>query len=367
MARARLRDLGISIGHLPTGPYNAITDVEGVLVGQYTLIHDTPHVARTGVTMIVPRNGNIWADAAFAGSFIFNGCGEMTGLAWIEEAGMMHTPIGITNTNSVGVVRDAIAAYPTEQAKQGQAPASIASSWDGSLPIAAETWDGWLNDIAAFQVTKEHAHEALKAAKTGPVAEGNVGGGTGMICHEFKGGIGTSSRLVDSASGRYTVGVLVQTNYGSRPLLRVDGVPVGRELGFERVPSPWLKKATDGSIIVVIATDAPLLPIQCKRLAKRATVGLSRVGSIGSNGSGDIFLAFATGNHLPAPAPAGPYDLKMIPHDHLDSFFEGVAEAVEEAILNALTAAETMVGWQGRTVYALPLDNLQRIMKKYQP
>ena len=364
MKRARLRDLGIAIGHLPTGPYNAITDVPGVLVGHSTLIHDTPHVARTGVTMIVPRDGDIWADHAFAGAFSFNGCGEMTGLAWVDESGMMHTPIGITNTNAVGVVRDAIAAYPTEQAKQGHVPASIASSWDGSLPIAAETWDGWLNDIAAFQVTKEHAYEALIAAKSGPIAEGNVGGGTGMICHEFKGGIGTSSRLIDSPSGRYTVGVLVQTNYGSRSLLRVDGVPVGRELGFERVPSPWLEKVSDGSIIVVIATDAPLLPVQCKRLAKRATVGLACVGGIGSNGSGDIFLAFATGNHLSVPATA-PYTLKMIPHDHLDNFFEGVAEAVEEAILNALTAAETMVGWQGRTAYALPLDDLQRIMKKY--
>lgn len=364
MTRARLRDLGISIGYFATGPYNAITDVPGVLVGHRTLIHDTPHVTRTGVTMIVPRDGAIWGDHAFAGAFSFNGCGEMTGLAWVEESGMMHTPIGITNTNSVGVVRDAIAAYPTEQAQQGRVTASIASSWDGSLPIAAETWDGWLNDIAAFQVTKAHALEALTVAKSGPVAEGNVGGGTGMICHEFKGGIGTSSRLIDSPSGRYTVGVLVQTNYGSRSLLRVDGVPVGRELGFEHVPSPWLERASDGSIIVVIATDAPLLPIQCKRLAKRATVGLARVGGVGANGSGDIFLAFATGNHLPVPVTA-PYTLKMIPHDHLDSFFEGVAEAVEEAILNALTSAEMMVGWQGHTTYALPLDDLQRIMKKH--
>ncbi len=185
-----------------------------------------------------------------------------------------------------------------------------------------------------------------------------------MICHEFKGGIGTASRLVKPPGGSYTIGVLVQTNYGSRSLLRVDGVPVGRELGFERVPSPWLEKTHDGSIIVVIATDAPLLPVQCKRLAKRATVGLARVGSIGNNGSGDLFLAFATGNHVPAPATV-PFELKMLPHDHLDIFFEGVAEAVEEAILNALTAAETMVGWKGRTAHALPLDELQRIMGKY--
>jgi D-aminopeptidase len=366
MTRARLRDLGISIGHFPTGPFNAITDVPGVLVGHRTIIHDTPRVARTGITMIVPRDGDIWTDHAFAGVFSFNGCGEMTGIAWVDESGMMHTPIGITNTNAVGVVRDAVAAYPTEQAKQGNVSAPIASSWDGSLPIVAETWDGWLNDIAAFQVTKEHTYEALKAATSGPVAEGNVGGGTGMICHEFKGGIGTSSRRIDSPSGRYTIGVLVQTNYGSRSLLRVDGVPVGYELGFEHVPSPWLEKASDGSIIVVIATDAPLLPIQCKRLAKRATVGLARVGGVGNNGSGDIFLAFATGNHLRVPATA-PYTLQMIPHDHLDGFFEGVAEAVEEAILNALTSAETLVGWEGRTAYALPLDNLQRIMRRYRP
>ncbi len=360
----RLRNLGISIGRLPTGPYNAITDVPGVRVGHTTLIHDTPRVARTGVTMIVPRDGAIWTDHAFAGSFSFNGCGEMTGLAWVNEAGMMHTPIGITNTNAVGVVRDAIAAYPSEQAQPESVLASIASSWDGSLPIAAETWDGWLNDINAFHVTKEHAYAALTAATSGLVAEGNVGGGTGMICHEFKGGIGTSSRLVDALDGHYTLGVLVQTNYGSRSLLRVDGVPVGREIGFEHVPSPWLEKTHDGSIIVIIATDAPLLPIQCTRLAKRATVGLARVGGIGANGSGDIFLAFATGNHLPVPTTV-PYTLKMIPHDSLDIFFEAVAEAVEEAILNALTVAETLIGWKGRTAYALPLDRLQHIMKKY--
>ncbi len=366
MTRPRLRELGITIGHLPTGPYNAITDVPGVLVGHTTFIHDTPRVARTGVTMIVPRSGDIWADHAFAGAFSLNGCGEMTGLVWVEESGIIHTPIGITNTNSVGIVRDAIAAYPTDSAQQGTNPASIATSWDGSLPIVGETWDGWLNDISAFQVTKEHAQQALTLASSGPVPEGNVGGGTGMICHEFKGGIGTSSRLVDVLGSRYTLGTLVQTNYGTRSLFRVDGVPVGRELGFEHVPSPWLEKATDGSIIVVIATDAPLLPVQCKRLARRASIGLARVGSIASNGSGDIFLAFATGNSLPVPSSAI-YNLKMLPHDSLDPFFEAVAEAVEEAILNALTAAETMVGWKDRTAYALPLDDLQRIMKKYRP
>ena len=362
---ARLRDLGITIGHLPIGPYNAITDVPGVRVGHTTILQDTPRMARTGVTMIVPRDGTIWTDHAFAGAFSFNGCGEMTGLAWIQESGMLHTPIGITNTNSVGVVRDAIAAYPLEHTQSGSIPGSLSSSWDGGLPIAAETWDGWLNDINAFSVTKEHAYAALTDATSGHVAQGNVGGGTGMICHEFKGGIGTSSRLVDTPGSRYTLGVLVQTNYGQRSLLRVDGVPVGREIGFERVPSPWLARTHDGSIIVIIATDAPLLPIQCTRLAKRATVGLARVGGIGANGSGDIFLAFATGNHLPVPATT-PYPLTMIPHDALDIFFEAVAEAVEESILNALVAAETMVGWKSRTAYALPVDDLQRIMKQYQ-
>ncbi|MBE3560154.1 MAG: P1 family peptidase [Ktedonobacteraceae bacterium] len=366
MARPRLRDLGITIGRLPTGEYNAITDVPGVLVGHSTIVHDEPRVARTGVTMIVPREGAIWRDLAFAGYFSFNGCGEMTGLPWIEEAGVLHTPIGITNTNAVGVVRDALAAYPTEHPERVNLPPAVAASWTGSLPVAAETWDGWLSDIEAFHVTREHAFAALAAAKGGHVEEGNVGGGTGMICHEFKGGIGTSSRLVGCLDARYTVGVLVQANYGSRALLRVDGVPIGYELGYGVVPSPWVEPPTGGSIIVVIATDAPLLPVQCKRLARRATVGLARAGSIGDNGSGDIFLAFSTGNHLPAGA-TDLLDIKMLPHDQLGLFFEAVAEAVEEAILNALTAAETMTGWRGRTAYALPLEELQRVMAKYRP
>jgi len=358
--------MGITIGRLPIGKYNAITDVPGVLVGHKTIIHALPRVARTGVTVIVPRDGAIWQDHAFAGYFSFNGCGEMTGLPWIEESGTIHTPIGITNTNAVGVVRDAIAAYPIEYANDSSISPSIAASWPGSLPVAAETWDGWLNDIDAFHVTKEHTYEALAAAQSGVVAEGNVGGGTGMICHEFKGGIGTASRLVEGPDGQYTVGVLVQTNYGSRYLLRVGGVPVGHEIGFERTPSPWIEPPKGGSIIVIIATDAPLLPVQCKRLAKRATVGLARVGGMGDNGSGDIFLAFATGNHLPSNTSTL-FELKMLSHDYLTPLFEAVVEAVEESILNALTAAETMTGWQDRTVAALPLDELQRVMAKYRP
>ncbi|GAC1501741.1 MAG: P1 family peptidase [Ktedonobacteraceae bacterium] len=362
MARARLRDLGITIGRMPTGPLNAITDIPGTLVGHETLLADEPYVARTGVTMIVPRAGDIWTDHAPAGFFSFNGCGEMTGLAWVQESGVLHTPIGITNTNAVGIVRDAIAAYPTDH--PSAIPPSISSSWSGSLPVVAETWDGWLNDINRFHITKEHAYKALQAAQSGAVAEGNVGGGTGMVCHEFKGGIGTSSRIVAASYGTYTVGTLVQTNYGRRPLLRVDGVPVGQMLDADQVPEPWSEPPRGSSIIVIIGTDAPLLPVQCTRLAKRATIGLARVGGTGDNGSGDIFLAFATGNHLPISATT-PLDLKMIPHDHMDPFFEAAAEAVEEAILNALCAAETMIGWQQRIVHALPLGELQKIVKKY--
>ena len=366
MARARLRELGIAIGRMPTGPLNTITDVPGILVGHETLLTDEPYVARTGVTMIVPRAGGIWTDHACAGFFSLNGCGEMTGLPWVEESGTLHTPIGITNTNAVGVVRDAIAAYPTDYPDAVALPPSLSDSWTGSLPVVAETWDGWLNDINRFSVTKEHAYKALRSAKGGRVEEGNIGGGTGMICHEFKGGIGTSSRVITTSYGQYTVGVLVQANYGKRYLLCVDGVPVGQMLSNEpdQTFEPGSNPGEGGSIIIVIATDAPLLPGQCTRLAKRAALGLARVGGLGFNGSGDIFLAFATGNHLPITATA-PLDLKMLPHDHLNPFFEATAEAVEESILNALTSAETMVGWKQRTVRALPLDELKSIMEKY--
>ncbi len=354
MTRARLRDLGITIGTLSPGPNNAITDVPGVWVGHTTLVYDEPRVARTGVTMTVPREGDIWTDNAFAAYHTFNGTGEMTGTHWLTESGLLCYPIGITNSHQVGIVRDSIVAYTKENGL----------SDSSALPVVAETYDGWLNDIDAFHLTKAHVYEALLTASSGPVAEGNVGGGTGMICHDFKGGIGTASRLVDCASGRYTVGTLVQANYGDRALLRVDGVPVGRVLGPEHIPLPWNESPQGGSIIVVVATDAPLLPVQCKRLAQRATVGLARVGGVGHNGSGDIFLAFATGNHFPGSGE-GLYELKMLPHHHLNPFFEAVAEAVEEAILNALTAAETLTGFRGRTAHALPLGELQELMVKY--
>lgn len=348
----RLRELGVSIGGLPTGEFNAITDVPGVLVGHSTLITDQPRVVRTGVTMVVPRENQIWTDHAFCGWHSFNGNGEMTGTPWIDESGMLGSPIGITNTHQVGMVRDTLVKYSIE--------AGMIDEFE--LPVVTETYDGWLSDIGAFALTPEHALSALTSAATGPVVEGNVGGGTGMICHEFKGGIGTSSRVIDLPMHTYTVGVLVQANYGSRYDLRIDGVAVGRQIGYDRVPAPWPDDERDGSIIVIIATDAPLVSDQCRRLARRATVGLARVGGTGHNGSGDIFLAFATGNHLPRKQP-GHYQLSMLRHEALDRLFAGVADATEEAILNALCAAETMTGFEGRVAHALPLDELARILK----
>jgi D-aminopeptidase len=360
MARARLRDLGITVGALPTGPLNAITDIEGVRVGYATLIRDTPSVVRTGVTAIWPRGKEIWTDYVFAGWHSFNGNGEMTGLPWIAEQGYVGAPICITNTYSVGIVRDAICALAVRDG----------ASQAFHLPVVAETYDGWLSDIASFAVTQELAFSALDSARGGPIAEGNVGGGTGMICHEFKGGTGTASRVVTEDGVRYTVGALVQANYGMRELLRVDGVPVGREIGPDIVPAhrsapQAASPAQDGSIIVILATDAPLLPVQCQRLARRATTGLAWVGGIGANGSGDIFLAFSTANHI------GQSDkittVRMLAADAMTSLFRAAAEATEEAILNAMTAAETMTGQHGRTVHALPLDRLQTTMQRYRP
>ena len=354
MPRARLRELGIATGMLPPGPLNAITDVPGVRVGHATVVHDTPCVARTGVTAIWPAGPDIWSNAVFAGYHSFNGNGEMTGTIWIAEQGMLAGPICITNTHSVGVVRDAIVAYAVKHGTE--------QSWH--LPVAAETYDGWLSEVEKFPVTADHAFAALDAATAGPVAEGCVGGGTGMICHEFKGGCGTASRRVQTAGETYTVGALVQANYGQRELLRVDGVPVGREIGRDAVPSHRdLPNPGGGSIIVILATDAPLLPIQCQRLARRATVGLAWVGGIGANSSGDIFLAFSTANRVPLGKPV--VDLRMIAPDQITPLFQAAAEATEEAILNAMTAAETTTGRQGRTVHALPLDRLQDVMRRH--
>jgi D-aminopeptidase len=351
MTQPRLRDLGVTIGDLPTGTHNAITDVPGVLVGHQTLIADHPRVARTGVTMVVPRDNTVWTDQCFAGWHSFNGNGEITGMAWLDESGLLGSPVGVTNTHQVGTVRDALVRYAVDQ--------GVAR--DFHLPVVAETYDGWLNDIDAFHVTEQDALAALTGASGEQVTEGNVGGGTGMICHEFKGGIGTSSRVVDVGAERCMVGVLVQANYGRRRDLRIDGVPVGRAIGPEVVPAPWTEPVTAGSIIVIVATDAALIPTQCRRLARRATVGLARVGGVGYNGSGDLFLAFSTGNHLPV-ASTQALEVSMVPHRSLDGLFAAVADATEEAILNALCAAETMTGRLGRTVEALPIDLVSEIM-----
>jgi D-aminopeptidase len=304
---------------------------------------------RTGVTAIWPRGPEIWDNFVFAGGHSFNGNGEMTGLVWIAEQGLLASPICITNTHAVGVVRDAVCAYAI---RAGARQAF-------HLPVVAETSDAWLSDAAAFAVTQEHAWAALDGAVAGPVAEGNVGGGTGMICHEFKGGIGTASRRVGVAGRPYCVGALVQANYGLRELLRVDGVPVGREIDRQAVPSARPQRVESGSIIVILATDAPLLPIQCQRLARRATTGLAWAGGFGANSSGDIFLAFSTGNSVPMDGVL--VDVVMLGADAMTPLFEAAAEATEEAILNALVAAETMTGQLGRVAPALPSLTMPRV------
>lgn len=359
MTRQRFRDLGLTVGTLPTGRFNAITDVPGVKVGYSTVIQDDPRIARTGVTAIWPRGPEIWTDYVFAGTFSFNGNGEMTGLPWLAEQGLLGAPIGITNTYQVGIVRDAITAIAVRDG----------ASQAFHLPVVAETYDGWLSDIQAYTLKEEHAFAAFDSTVGGgPIAEGNVGGGTGMICHEFKGGTGTASRVVVENGETYTVGVLVQSNYGARDLLRVAGVPVGQEIGPDVVPAhrSGPKKAqpnVEGSIIVVVATDAPLLPIQCQRLARRATTGLAWVGGIGANGSGDIFLAFSTANHIGQTERIT--NVRMIAPDAMTSLFRAAAEATEEAILNSMCMAETMTGRDGRTIYELPYAPLLAAMRKY--
>ncbi len=354
------------------GRLNAITDVAGVRVGHTTLIGgDGPlrvgeGPVRTGVTVVIPHDGDVWTEPVFAGAHRLNGNGELTGLEWIREAGMLGGAIGITNTHSVGVVRDAI----IEAAVRAHAMSDAV--W--ALPVAGETYDGALNDINGFHVRAEHVHAALSAASDGAVPEGNVGGGTGMICHEFKGGIGTSSRL----AGDWTVGVLVQANYGARELLRIDGVPVGAAIPVRDVPSPWDQVdalsaragSEGGSIIAIVATDAPLLPHQCTRLAQRVGMGVARMGSYASHGSGDLFLAFATGNRDLSrnsgeddPRPTVP--LRMVPDQAINPLLEAVAEATEEAIVNALLAAETMTGRDGITAHALDHDRLVTIMRAH--
>ncbi len=355
MTKKRLRDLGIHIGNLNPGPMNAITDVPGVLVGQTTLISDTQFTARTGVTAIFPRK-NVHQDFAFAGFHSFNGIGEMTGLPFLEETGFLTSPVLLTNTHQVGMAYDAIVRYG----------AHMYGGFSYKLPVVGETYDGWLNELNAFPLTEEHVVAALESAHGGVVEEGNTGGGTGMICYEFKGGTGTASRQIQIFGETYTVGALVQANHGDRADLRVDGVPVGREIGANVVPLPWPAAPATSSILIVIATDAPLLPNQCKRLAQRATVGQGRTGGLGLDGSGDLFLAFSTGIHYP-PAEEKLVSLQMVPSFNMDLLIKATVEAVEEAILNVLVAAESMTGYQGHTAQALPHEMLLEVMTRYRP
>jgi D-aminopeptidase len=333
----RARELGVLIGELEPGRHDAITDVEGVRVGHATIVDGDD--VRTGVSVIVAPL------PAFAAPHRLNGNGEMTGLQWVCESGQLTTPIALTNTHSVGAVHEALIAAAQRDA----------GALDWSLPVVAETWDGFLNDIDGFHVRERHVLAALANASGGAVAEGNVGGGTGMICHGFKGGIGTASRVVD---GGNTVGVLVQANHGRRSRLTIGGVPVGRELGFDRVPGP---ANGAGSIIVVVATDAPLLPHQLRRLAQRATFGIARTGGAGENSSGDLALAFSTGNDPTAEA------LRALPNSGLDDLFYAVIDATEEAIVNALLAAETMSGRGGATVHAIEADAVAAVLARYRP
>ena len=367
----RYRDLGLTVGLLPPGPQNAITDVEGVRVGVTTLIEgDGPlrlgeGPIRTGVTALVPHEG-IREEPIYAGTHTLNGNGEMTGLEWVRESGQLTTPIAITNTHSVGVVHDALIAYEVRAHERSP------SFW--SLPVVAETYDGALNDINGFHVRPEHLFAAMDAASDGPVPEGNVGGGTGMICHDFKGGTGTASRRVESGGGSWTVGVLVQANHGGRDRLMVDGVHVGEAIPTDEVPSAWDQEEAiaheTGSIIVIVATDAPVLPHQLRRLAQRSSLGVGRVGGAGGNSSGDIMLAFSTANagripNYKAPTSTGPTSVDTLPDDANTALYWATIEATEEAILNALVSAETMVGRDGITAHALPHDRLIEVMTTF--
>jgi D-aminopeptidase len=361
----RARDLGIPFKG-ETGPWNAITDVAGVAVGHLTLnlgkgaLIRGKGPVRTGVSTILPRGRQF--GPCFSAWYTLNGNGELTGTTWIEESGFLETPIMLTNTHSVGVVRDAVIQW---QLKNNHYLALKDDDF-WSLPVVGETYDGLLNDINGFHVTGHHTFQALDAAKSGPVEEGSVGGGTGMVTHEFKGGVGTSSRCVKLGEGSaYTVGVYVQSNYGIREHLTIAGVPVGLEL-TDQMPSYHKQKTRDemGSIIVIVATDAPLLPHQLKRIAARVPGGLSKVGGHGANTSGDIFLAFSTANKT-AFNRKNNEQVTMLPNDLMSKLFDGVVFATEEAIVNAMVAAETMTGINGETVYRLPHQDLQAVLKKY--
>jgi len=361
----RARDLQIPFSGTP-GPLNAITDVEGVEVGHTTLIRGEGKLqvgegpVRTGVTAILPRGKKY--DPVFAGWYSLNGNGEMTGTTWVEESGFLEGPVMITNTHSVGVVRDAVVQWGYQNKYFDPLPGAPNVYW--ALPVVAETYDGILNDINGHHVTKEHAFTALNSAKSGPVAEGSVGGGTGMICHAFKCGIGTASRIVTTPLGGYTLGVLVQANYGDRAELTIAGAPVGREI-TDLMPEDPAGSQGNGSIIVVVATDAPLMPHQLKRLARRVPMGIAKMGGYASNGSGDIFIAFSTANEGAANR-GGKQTLDMIPNDQMNPLFLATVQATEEAITNALVAGRDMQGINGSLVYGLPHQRLKSILEKYQ-
>jgi len=376
----RARELGIEIGFGKPGPNNAITDVEGVSVGHSTIIEGEGNLEvgrgpiRTGVTIIRPHEGVVAEQPLFAGCHSLNGNGEVTGLVWLKQSGQLTSSIGITNSHSVGVVRDTLAAIDTEERQPDHL------YW--SLPVVGETWDGMLNDINGFHVKPEHVRAAYESASDGPVAEGNVGGGTGMVCYMFKGGTGTASRVLPEEAGGYTVGVLVQANFGTRRDYQVNGAPVGQHIDEKSIPVPlppeeeknpatgaFAPPSGAGSIVGIAATDAPLLPYQCDSLAQRVGLGVSRTGNCGDHWSGDIFLAFSTANRLPGsgltwPAPLTA-EVTMLSNNYLDPLYDAVIEATMEAILNAQLAAETMVGRDGVTAYALDPELLLSILTRY--
>lgn len=355
----RARELGVPFDGTP-GPLDALTDVAGVTVGQVTLIEDLPdgRRVRTGVTAVLPRGRQSLDAPVYGAWFPLNGNGEMTGSAWLEESGQLEGPVMLTNTHSVGVVRDAVIAW---RIRAGEPDAS--GYW-WSLPVVAETWDGELNDINGFHVRPEHAWRALDQAASGPVAEGSVGGGTGMSCHEFKCGIGTASRRISVGERRYTLGALVQANYGTREALRIAGVPVGQNIPVGDPGGAATPHGDSGSIIVVLATDAPLLPVQLKRVAKRASLALGRMGSFAGNGSGDIFVAFSTAN-VGAFSGQPLLHLESLGNDYLDPLFTAAVQATEEAIVNAMVAARDMRGQDGHFMPALPHDRLVELLKRY--
>jgi len=357
-AEPRARDLGVPFEGTP-GPLNAITDVPGVTVGQVTLVEDLDggRKVRTGVTAILPRGRLSTNSPVYGGWSALNGNGEMTGTTYLEEMGQVDGPIMLTNTHSVGVVHDAVIAW---RVRAG--PADASGYW-WSSPVVAETWDGELNDINGFHVRAEHVDRALDSAQGGPVAEGNVGGGTGMVCHEFKCGIGTASRRVEIADQSFVAGALVQANYGTRDALTIAGVPIGKNLLVDdsRAPAPG---GDSGSIVVVLATDAPLLPHQLKRVARRAALALGRMGSFAGNGSGDLFIAFSTANAEALSGVPVAHSTSLA-NDALDPLFLAVVQATEEAIVNALVAARDMQGTDGHAAKALPHAELVTLLKRY--